>query len=223
MAAINPDDLDTQNLNAQVHEDQIKGIYDEIQKMYKDSYSNRLGMPAPARVTLFTIGGAFIGGLGGMLGGWTDASMKYLAANSHRLPTSYNGWFFYHKRKTYYCTKDAMGKAFRTGVKVGGFIGVMFSIEAALDWARGQTDFANTMLAVCLPGFGYAWYNQMSRVQAREVIHKGGKIGLTLGLAQDALQYIRGVDVWYLNEWFGIKPVKLSQRLRNYVEAQEKK
>jgi hypothetical protein len=99
----------------------------------------------------------------------------------------------------------------------------MFSIEAALDWARGQTDFANTMLAVCLPGFGYAWYNQMSRVQAREVIHKGGKIGLTLGLAQDALQYIRGVDVWYLNEWFGIKPVKLSQRLRNYVEAQEKK
>lgn len=152
-----------------------------------------------------------------MLGGWTDASLKYLAANSHRLPTSFNGWFFYHKRKTYYCTKNAMGTAFRSGFKVGGFVGVMFSLEAILDRLRGQMDFVNTMVAVCLPGFTYAWYNKMSKVQAKEIIHKGGKIGLILGLSQDALQYFRGVDVWYLNQWFGIKPMKLSDRLRKYA------
>lgn len=217
MATINPDDLDTTNLNAQSNAEHIQGIYDDIQKIHEESFNSRLGLPAVARVTLFTLGGAIVGGLGGMLGGWTDASLKYLAANSHRLPTSYNGWFFYHKRKTYYCTKNAMGKAFRTGAKVGGFVGIMFSLEAMLDYVRGQADFANTMVATCLPGFTYAWFGKMSKVQARELIHKGGKIGLVLGLSQDALQYIRGIDVWYLNQWFGIKPMKLSERLRQYA------
>lgn len=217
MASINPEELD-KNLNAQSTAEHVQGIYDDLNKLHEESYNSRLGMPAVARITLFTLGGGFVGALGGMLGGWTEASMKYLAANSHRLPTTYNGWFFYHKRKTYYCTKNAMGNAFRNGVKIGGFVGTIFSIEAIFDEIRGEKDFVNTMMAVCLPGFGYAWYNQMSRVQARQIIHKGGKIGLMLGLAQDGLQFIRGVDVWYLNKWFGIKPVKLSQRLRNYVE-----
>lgn len=217
MATINPDDLDTTNLNAQSTADHVQGIYDDIQKIHKESFNSRLGLPAVARVTLFTLGGSIVGGLGGMLSGWTDSSLKYLAANSHRLPTSYNGWFFYHKRKTYYCTKNAMGNAFRTGFKVGGFVGVMFSIEAMLDYVRGQTDFVNTMMGVCLPGFTYAWYNNMSRVQARDFINKGGRIGLIFGLSQDALQFIRGINVWYLNDWFGIKPMKLSDRLKAYA------
>lgn len=223
MATISADDLNTSNLNAQSTEEHVQGIYDDLQRMHEESYKSRLGLPPVARITLFTLGGSLIGGMGGMLGGWTDASLKYLAANSHRLPTSYNGWFFYHKRKTYYCTKNAMGNAFKTGSKVGLFIGTLFSIEAILDKLRGQMDFANTMMAVLLPGFGYAWYNQMSRVQARELIHKGGKIGLILGLSQDALQYFRGVDVWYLNQWFGVKPMKLSDRLKAYAGEREKK
>lgn len=218
MATINPDDLDTTRLNAQSNQEHIQGIYDDIQKIHEESFNSRLGMPAVARVTLFTLGGSIVGGLGGMLKGWTDASLKYLAANSHRLPTSYNGWFFYHKRKTYYCTKNAMSTAFRTGGKVGGFVGIMFSIEAVFDYIRGQTDFCNTMMAVCLPGFTYAWYTKMSRVQAKELINKGGKIGLILGVSQDALQFMRGIDVWYLNQWFGIKPMKLSDRLRKYAD-----
>lgn len=94
MATINPDDLDTTNLNAQSNAEHIQGIYDDIQKMHEESFKARLGMPSVARVTLFTLGGSIVGGIGGMLSGWTDASLKYLAANSHRLPTSYNGWFF---------------------------------------------------------------------------------------------------------------------------------
>lgn len=214
MATINPDDLDNTNLNAQNTAEHVQGIYSDLQKLHEESYNARLGLPSPARITLFTLGGSIIGGLGGMLGGWTDASLKYLAANSHRLPSSYNGWFFYHKRKTYFCTKNAMGTAFRSGFKIGGFVGVIFSIEAVMDRIRGQTDFVNTMSAILLPGFAYAWHNNMSRIQAKELIHKGGKIGLIFGLTQDALQYYRGVDVWYLNQWFGIKPMKLTDRLR---------
>jgi hypothetical protein len=221
MTTINPEDLDTTTLNAQSTAEHVQGIYEDIQKLHEDSFNARLGLPAVARITLFTLGGSIVGGMGGMLSGWTDASMKYLAANSHRLPTSYNGWFFYHKRKTYYCTKNAMGNAFRTGGKIGLFVGTIFSIEALLDKVRGQVDFVNTMMAVCLPGFTYAWYNNMAKVQARELIHKGGKIGLLLGLSQDALQYFRGIDVWYLNEWFGIKPMKLSVRLRKYAGEKE--
>lgn len=218
MTAISPDELDTARLNEQSTHEHVQGIYDDIQKMHEESYKARLGLPAIARVTLFTLGGGIVGGLGGMLGGWTDSSLKYLAANSHRLPTSYNGWFFYHKRKTYYCTKNAMANAFRSGFKVASFVGVIFTTEAAFDYIRGQTDFVNTMMAICLPGFAYAWKNGMTRVQARDFINRGGKIGLLFGLTQDALQFFRGVDVWYLNQWLGIKPRKLSDRLRDYAK-----
>ncbi|TID29331.1 hypothetical protein CANINC_002014 [Pichia inconspicua] len=221
MSTINPDDLDTKNLNAQNNAEHVQEIYSDLRKLHEESYNARLGLPSPARIALFTIGGTAVGGLGGMLSGWTDASLKYLAANSHRLPTSYNGWFFYHKRKTYYCTKNAMGNAFKNGIKIGGFVGIIFSIEALMDKIRGQVDFVNTMTAILLPGFVYAWYNNMSRVQAKELINKGGKIGLLFGLSQDALQYFRGVDVWYLNRWFGIKPMKLSERLRQYADSKK--
>lgn len=219
---INPDDLDTGNLNRDTTLEHKQGILEDIQKIHEESYQARLGLPSVARITLFSIGGVMVGGLGGMLGGWTDASLRYLAANSHRLPTSYNGWFFYHKRKTYYCTKNAMANAFKTGFKVGGFVGTMFTIEALLDKIRGQVDFVNTIMAVSLPGFAYTWHYQLSKVQAKEVIHKGGKVGLLLGLSQDAFQFFRGIDVWYLNQWFGIKPMKLSDRLRKYAGEERK-
>lgn len=218
MNAISPEDLDTSRLNAQSTEEHKQGIYDDIQQLHAENFNARLGLPTAARITLFTLGAGLVGGLGGMLGGWTDASLKYLAANSHRLPTSYNGWFFYHKRKTYYCTKNAMSIAFKKGFKVASFVGVIFSTEAFFDYIRGQTDFVNTMMAICLPGFAYAWKSGMSKVQARDLINRGGKIGLLFGLTQDGLQFIRGIDVWYLNQWFGIKPRKLSDRLRDYAD-----
>lgn len=217
MDIIDPAQLDSSTLNSQTSEKQLDLVMQDFKDLTDSSFNDRLGLPPQVRVALFTLAGSIIGGMGGMIHGWTEASLRYLASNSHRLPTNYNGWFFYHKRKTYYCTKGAMSLAMRTGCKVGGFVGCMFAIEAGLDRARGMIDFGNTMMAVCLPGFAYAWWNNMTKVQAKDFISKGGRIGLVFGLAQDGLNFVRGADVWYLRDFLGIKPMKLSDRLRKYV------
>ncbi|GMM32206.1 hypothetical protein DAMA08_049510 [Martiniozyma asiatica (nom. inval.)] len=214
-------DLDELNLNTLTNAEQQADLVSTLKEIHAISYEERLSLPAPARIALFSLAASSMGAFGGMVHGWSQASLKYLAANAHRLPTSYNGWFFYHKRKTYYCTKNAMSLAFSTGARLGFWIGGIFSLEAGLDWIRGRKDFVNTTMACVLPGFGYAWFKGLGGVQAKELIHKGGKIGLILGLSQDGLNIIRGVDVWWLDEWFGVKPMPLDVRVRKLRESIE--
>lgn len=214
MSSISQEEFDALNVNGQTNAAQQQSFVDTLQEIQDAAFEDRFGLPVAARLSLFGLGAGIIGGVGGMVHGWSQASLRYLAANAHRLPKSYNGWFFYHKRKSYYCAKSAMALAFTTGMRLASFVVGIFALEAGLDWARdGQRDWANTAMAVSLPGFGYAWIKGMNRVQARELIHKGGRIGIGLGLAQDLLQFVRGADVWYLREWFGIKPMKLRDRI----------
>lgn len=214
MSSISADDFDSLELNGQTNAEQQQSFLDTLQEIQDESFEDRFGLPVPARLTLFGLGAGIMGGVGGMIHGWSQASLKYLAANAHRLPKSYNGWFFYHKRKSYYCTKSAMALAFTTGIRLSSFVVGIFALEAGFDYLRdGQKDWANTAMAISLPGFGYAWAKGMNKVQAKELINKGGKLGVGFGLAQDGLQFIRGADVWYLREWFGIKPMKLKDRI----------
>lgn len=222
MASITPDDFDAININAQSTAEQQQSFREALEELQDASFEERFGLPVPARLALLGMGAGIVGAFGGMVHGWSQASLKYLASNAHRLPKSYNGWFFYHKRKSYYCATSAMATAFTTGLKLGAFVIGVFGTEAALDWARnGQKDAADTAMAVCLTGFAYAWAKNMTPVQAKQLINKGGKIGLGFGLAQDGLQFVRGANVWYLNDWFGIKPMRLVDRV--YPEYAQQK
>ncbi|QPG73864.1 hypothetical protein FOA43_001179 [Brettanomyces nanus] len=210
--SLDPKGLNDRRINEDADGMQRDSFRADVKELEDDNVNERLGLPPVLRVALLGGSAGLIGGVGGLIHGWQTASLKYLASNSHRLPTTYNGWFFYHRRKMYFCLKQSMATGFKTGMRLGTFVGFMFGIEAVLDKSRGVTDFGNTMMAVCVPGFFYAWWHRMPQVQAKDIIKKGGRMGILFGLTQDLLQFIRGGDVWYLNRFFGIQPKKLRER-----------
>ncbi|GME73845.1 hypothetical protein B5S31_g911 [[Candida] boidinii] len=211
---MNPNDLQNSDINKYTPEE-IADMKSVTKQFIDENVDERLGLPAALRIPLLSVTAGILGGGAGLIHGYTTASYKYLASNSHRLPTTYNGWFFYHKRKNYYCFKDAMQVGFKTGVKLSSFIAFLFGIEAGLDYVRGVKDFGNTMMATSLSGFLYASFHHMNKYQAVSFVKRGGKLGVLLGLSEDFIQFYRGADVWYLRAVFGIQPMKLVDRLRN--------
>ncbi|KAG7694486.1 hypothetical protein KL933_003693 [Ogataea haglerorum] len=188
-------------------------VRDAVAELIDSSRNERLGLPAGIRVPLLVSSAALVGGLSGMVFGYREAGLRFLASNSHRLPTNRNGWFMYHKRKGYYCFAQSFVLGAKTAGKIGLFTAVMFGTEALLDEVRQLKDFGNTMAATTLTGFFYAWALGMKPVQAKNYIRKGGKYGLLLGVAQDALIFSRGGYVWYINGVLGLEPKKLHERI----------
>ncbi|VEU22098.1 DEKNAAC103060 [Brettanomyces naardenensis] len=217
--SLDPKEINDRRINEDSRKAQLDSLKADVVELEERNINERLGLPPVLRVSMLAGAAVLLGGIGGLAHGWQTASLKYLASNSHRLPTIYNGWFFYHKRKMYYCLKQAMTLGFKTGGKLGLFVGFMFGIEAALDKSRGVLDFGNTMMGVCIPGFFYAWWHRMPRVQARDFIRKGGRLGITFGLAEDFLQYARGADLWYLSR-LGVQPKRLTDRIRELIDAE---
>ena len=219
--SLDPRDINNSRINEGVRQDQLEELKDDVETLKKESLNERLGLPPTFRVFSLAFTASLVGVMGGLMHGWKTSSLRYLASNSHRLPTTYNGWFFYHKRKMYYCLKQGMMVGFKTGGKLGGFVGCIFAVEAGFDRIRGVNDFGNTMMAVCLPGFAYSWWHRMPRVQANDFIRKGGRVGIFFGLLEDFFQYVRGADVWYLRRIFGIQPRSLTERIKDTIHSKE--
>ena len=223
VSSLDPRNLNNSRINEESRQDQLEELKDDVETLKMESLNERLGLPPAFRVFSLAFTAAIVGSLGGMMHGWKTSSLRYLASNSHRLPTTYNGWFFYHKRKMYYCLKQGMIVGFKTGAKLGGFVGCIFAVEAGFDKLRGVKDFCNTMMAVCIPGVAYSWWHRIPRVQANDFIRKGGRIGIGFGLLEDLFQYIRGADVWYLRRLFGIQPRSLTERIRDRIRSDKNK
>ncbi|KAG7878575.1 hypothetical protein KL935_003922 [Ogataea polymorpha] len=108
-------------------------VRDAVAEVIGSSQNERLGLPPGIRVPLLVCSAALMGGLSGMVFGYREAGLRFLASNSHRLPTNKNGWFMYHKRKGYYCFAQSFVLGAKTAGKIGLFTAVMFGTEALLD------------------------------------------------------------------------------------------
>ncbi|KAK9452120.1 uncharacterized protein V1518DRAFT_410409 [Limtongia smithiae] len=158
----------------------------------------RFGIPPLLRLpTLVALSTIVAVPLGCYRGG-TLASLRFLAENSHRLPTTVQGWYFYHKRKNYVILHAAMKESFKFTLRTTGFIATMFGLEAGLDAARGQIDFVNTMIGAVGVGFLYAASQHIPRSQVKATLRSGAKFGLIYGIAQDGLRAYEG-NLWYYN------------------------
>ncbi|KAK9472707.1 uncharacterized protein V1510DRAFT_403028 [Dipodascopsis tothii] len=136
----------------------------------------------------------------GLYKGGRVAGLRYLAENTHRLPQTQQGWYFYHKTKNYVVMRDAIIESARYTARVGAFTGLLFGTEAALDAARGRIDFANTTVAAAVVGLIHSWAGKLSRAQSRSSVRMGARAGLAFGLCQDGVRYLNGYDVWYVDE-----------------------
>lgn len=120
--------------------------YDET-KTYEDPKILRAGLTTTPRLLLMTGIGSFWGfSIGAFLGG-RQSGLQYLAENAHKLPTTVQGWYFYHKTKNYRMMLGGVKKGVRYAGKTGGLCLLYSSLEAALDDVRGEADVFNSVAA----------------------------------------------------------------------------
>ncbi|KAK9453497.1 hypothetical protein V1511DRAFT_504898 [Dipodascopsis uninucleata] len=171
----------------------------DIDMKYKDPRkpSPRLSVPPLFRVLGLTLVTGVVMFPLGFYRGSRTAGLRFLAENSHRLPGTMQGWYFYHKRKNYVVIRDGVVEGLKLSVRFAGFVGCLFSIEATLDWIRGRIDALNTTVAAGLMGAGYAMFSHLPASQMRSTARTGLKFGLVFGLAQDMIRYMRG-ELWYV-------------------------
>ena len=94
-------------------------------------------MPFPIRLPLTTILGLTTGFFLGAAHGGQISGLRFRAENAHRLPTSQVGWYLYHKSKNYHAMLGGIKEGLRMGCRIGGWTGVFFAIEEAVDRSRG--------------------------------------------------------------------------------------
>jgi hypothetical protein len=112
----------------------------------------RAGLEEKPRVILMTTIGSLWGfGIGAFLGG-RQSGLQYLAENAHKLPTTVQGWYFYHKTKNYKMMLGGMKKGMRYAGKTGGLCLLYGSLEAALDGVRQEPDVLNSVAAGVMTG-----------------------------------------------------------------------
>jgi hypothetical protein len=107
----------------------------------------RAGLNPKPRLILMTSIGSFWGFSMGAFLGARQSGLQYLAENAHKLPTTVQGWYFYHKTKNYRMMLGGVKKGIRFAGKTGGLCLLYGALEASLDDVRGEADVMNSVTA----------------------------------------------------------------------------
>ncbi|KAF2404660.1 hypothetical protein EJ06DRAFT_568954 [Trichodelitschia bisporula] len=163
--------------------------------------TERLSLPPNTRMTL-GFGTAFLVGSGlGLANGGTAAGMRFRAENAHRLPTSQQGWYFYHKSKNYHTLLGGAREGGLMGLKVGLWVTAFLVMEEAVDQSRGagrNKDFLSTLVAAAATSGAFSAWNRFPITTAARTAKMGVKIGLGYGLLQDGFSYLQGRRLGYV-------------------------
>ncbi|KAG0169533.1 hypothetical protein DFQ28_003610 [Apophysomyces sp. BC1034] len=123
----------------------------------------RAGLSTKPRLILMTSVGSFWGfAIGSYLGG-RQSGLQYLAENAHRLPTTVQGWYFYHKTKNYRMMLGGVKRGARFATRTGALCLLYGALEAGLDDVRGEPDIFNSMTAGVTTG---ALFSALSKFYA---------------------------------------------------------
>ncbi|KAJ7095164.1 hypothetical protein B0H15DRAFT_775511 [Mycena belliarum] len=92
----------------------------------RKSYS----ITVPPRMYTVPLGAALLGAVVGVSRGTRLASLRFLAENAHRTPTTQKGWYYYHKTKNYRVILGGL----RGAVRDGGYLATI-----TLGWVALET------------------------------------------------------------------------------------
>lgn len=88
------------------------------------------------------------------------AALRFRAENAHRLPSTANGWYLYHKSKNYRIMLAGLKEGFKMGPKVALWGGGFFVVEEAVDISRGKEDFVSTAVAGLAIAGGFSIWSE---------------------------------------------------------------
>lgn len=164
--------------------------------------NERFHMYPMQRIKAVSLAGGVLGACSGFYDGVRLSSLRYLTENSHRLPKTVGGWYFYHKKKNYIMIINGSKEAAKQALKFSSIITVFFGLEAIIDkYIRYDTiDFLNTTIASALTFGTYGIYNNLSTRQTINYMKRGSLLGLSMGVSEDLLIWSRGGKIWYMDK-----------------------
>ncbi|RKF79062.1 hypothetical protein GcM3_059030 [Golovinomyces cichoracearum] len=160
---------------------------------------SRLGIPFALRLPLATSFGFITGAALGLGHGTKVAAMRFRAENSHRFPQSSTGWYLYHKSKNYCTALGGVKEGAKMGWKIGVWTAAFFTVENIFDIWRGEKDFINTVAGGLAVAGGFCWSNSLPAPTAARTAKLSLVAGLTFGIAQDVLRYVKGRHLGYID------------------------
>ncbi|CAK1363496.1 unnamed protein product [Cercospora beticola] len=98
--------------------------------------AERLSLPLYSRLPLSITIASVTGLLLGLAKGSQDTNFRFRAENAHRLPTTQQGWFLYHKSKNYNMMLGGIKEGTRQSLKFGAWTGLFFLLEEGVDRGR---------------------------------------------------------------------------------------
>ncbi|ORZ22543.1 hypothetical protein BCR42DRAFT_433864 [Absidia repens] len=165
---------------------------------------SRAGLsPMPRLLVFSTVGGFWGFGIGAFIGG-RQSGLQYLAENAHRLPTTVQGWYFYHKTKNYRVMLGGVKRGMRFAVKTGGLCFLYGLVEAGLDDVRGEADIVNSVTAGITTGAIFSTITKLSRGSFRYSMMFGALFGLATGGLSDLHKTVSGTPPSYI-QWLSSK------------------
>ncbi|KAI9821094.1 MAG: hypothetical protein M1827_003828 [Pycnora praestabilis] len=170
------------------------------------THEPRLSTPFAIRLPLSVAISSLTGLTLGLSHGSQTAGLRFRAENAHRLPQTPTGWYLYHKSKNYQVMLGSVKEGFKMGGKVGFWVGAFFTMEEALDQARGdRKDFLSTVLAGLSVAGGFSLWNRFPLITAARTAKSGLAFGLAFGLAQDVISLARGRRLAYVDFLLGTR------------------
>lgn len=123
--------------------------------------------PQPRLVLMTTIGSMWGFAIGSYLGG-KQTAFQYLAENAHKLPTTVQGWYFYHRTKNYKVILGGVKRGAKMAIPTGAICLTYGAIEAGIDDIRKEADVLNSVAAGMGTGF---LFSAMSKLQVFLALH----------------------------------------------------
>ncbi|CEG68309.1 hypothetical protein CU097_006794 [Rhizopus azygosporus] len=154
----------------------------------------RAGLDKQSRIILMsTIGSLWGFGIGAFIGG-RQSGLQYLAENAHKLPTTVQGWYFYHKTKNYKMMLGGVKKGIRYAGRTGGLCLLYGTLEAGLDEVKGQADVVNSVTAGVATGTIFSILSKLPKGSFRYSVLFGATFGLVAGGLTELHRYVSYVS-----------------------------
>ncbi|CAE6434426.1 unnamed protein product [Rhizoctonia solani] len=130
----------------------------------RNAETGKIRINVPARYYLVPGACLTTGFVLGLARGARQASLRFLAENAHRRPTTVQGWYFYKKTKNYRVMWGGLKGGGSVGLKMAAFGGLWVGLEQG-----------SLVLGERMSGTTGEWI-----AQAREVVAGVGSAGLVL-------------------------------------------
>jgi len=140
-----------------------------LQRVLGDEYEeeiqapNRLSSTPRNRILLASVAAGMIGAGLGMSHGANMTGLRFRAENAHRLPTSQQGWFLYHKSKNYAVMLGGTKEARRMGSKLAVWTALFLVIEDLVDRSRRRRDALSTICAGLTTAGAFSLYSKSAQ------------------------------------------------------------